>query len=198
METLTFGPLDRLKEYLNSPTRASLPLADRLDKLFTLEGEAGGDSGHFEMATSGSSVVYQVGPPPADEEWHLRRMLLAAIDLNFSDATKYGASSALSTGIALRILDGGGDEVYNFMPNKRIQRIHDWTLFSGVDTFTIGAAGADPYMMRWTFNRAGNDVILDGDEGHILVFEIPDNLGGGGAGLDSHIAQVQGWRIEKT
>jgi hypothetical protein len=185
-----------MNQYLNAPPRDSLPPEDRLDKLFTLEGEAGGDSGFYEMATSGSSVVYQVGPPPAGYEWHLRRMNLVAIDNNFNNANNYGGAP-LPTGIALRVLDSEDAEVYNFMPNRRVQRIHDWTLWAGVDSTTEGSAGADPYMMRWTFARAGNDVILDGDEGHVLIFEIPDDLGSGGAGLDSHIAQVHGWRVKK-
>ena len=182
-----------LIDWASFPPQAGLNPEYRLDHPMTLEGTV---NGFYDMVVSGSSVNYWV-IPPSDEEYVLARLLLAAADSDFNRADRYGSTASLPTGIAICVEDGAGNLIHNFTP-IRIQNITHWSLLSGVDARTVGAAGSDPFVVRWTFERAGGVLLhLDGSLGHRLKMEIPDNLGAGGAALDQHIVKVQGFRLKE-
>ncbi len=178
-------------DWASSPGQAGLNPAYRLDHPMTLEGTV---DGFFDMAVSGSSVNYWV-IPPADEVYVCHRMLVAMVDADFNRGDRYGSTAGLTTGIAIHVEDDSLNVIHNFTP-VRIKNITLWALLAGVDARTQGGAGADPYQMRWTMTKAGAPVVLDGRLTHRLKFEIPDNLGAGGAALDTHCCVIQGYRLK--
>ncbi len=160
----------------------------RIDQPLTMSGDE--DDPNYEMAGTGTAVAYYVGPPPTDETWNIRRLLLSAIDANWNNALNYGALGApLPTGINVDVVDGNDVVLYHFT-QVPIKRTHDWTLYAGVDALHIGGAGADPFMVRWTFSKGGYDIKLEGKRGMRLRLTKPDDI----TGLDSHIVSVQGYK----
>ncbi|MCK5600655.1 hypothetical protein KAR91_02230 [Candidatus Pacearchaeota archaeon] len=125
--------------------------------------------------------------PPSDEKYILQRMALHAIDSNWNNANFYGATAALLNGIRIYIENDGGI-IKEYTSNFKIKRTRDWALLAGADAITQGAAGADPLIVRWTFNAGATNIPLDGSKNERFVLEIPDDL----TGLDDQIAVVQG------
>ena len=172
--------------FYSAVPRKDLSPANRLDHPFTLEGTKDGFFDHVASGTTGYFVT-----PPVNQEYVVTRLLIYGEDGNFSNAAQYGGGT-LPTGIALTLDDANGDIIYNFTP-IRIDRAYLWGLYAGVDAVSSGDAQADPLLVSWTFNKAGNNVIVNGFRGEKLQLHIPDNMGSGGAGLDAHYALVHGW-----
>lgn len=180
-----------INDWAKHPHQAGINPAYRLDHPMTLEGTIGG---FYNMSVSGSSVNYWVTPPD-DEVYWIARILVSMQDSVFTRADRYGATASLPTGIAIHVEDDALDVIHNFTP-VRIQDISHWSLLGGVDITTIGGAGSDPLYIRWTLERSGAYLVLDGRDNHRLKMEIPDDLGAGGAALDQHIVVVQGVRLK--
>jgi hypothetical protein len=160
----------------------------RIDQPFTPSGDK--DDIAYDMALTGTAQSYYVGPPPTDENWHIVRLLATMIDNTFTDAADYGAiNNGLPTGIDLHVVDGDDNILYDFTPVP-IKRSHDWSLYAGPDAVTVGGAGADPLMVRWTFQKAGYPVLLEGARGMRLRLLKPDDL----SSMVSHIVGVQGYK----
>ncbi len=183
--------IGHMEDWARHPHQAGLNPAYRLDHPMTLEGTA---DGFYDMAISGSSVNYFV-TPPADEVYWIARMNIIMIDSDFNRADRYGSTAGLTTGIAIHVEDDIGTVVHNFTPVRIKNRTH-WSLLAGNDNINVGGAGADPLFVRWTFRKSGAYLALDGRLNHRLKMEIPDNLGAGGAALDTHIVLVQGARMK--
>ena len=129
--------------------------------------------------------------PPSDEKYTLRRMNIHAIDGNWNNASQYGAlGDPLAVGIKIYTEVNGGALIKDYTKDRTIQRTHDWALLAGVDSVVSGAAGADPLIVRWTFERGAGKIILDGSKNERLVIEIGDDL----EGLVEQLAMVQGFK----
>lgn len=160
----------------------------RIDQPFTLSGDA--DGIHYDMAATGTAANYYVGPPPEDETWMITRLLVQAVDGAFTTATNYGAiGGGLPTGIHLDVVDADDNILYHFT-KVPIKLTHDWAIYAGVDSVTVGGAGADPYNTRWTFRKAGYDIKLEGARGMRMRLNKPDDL----SSMNQHIVAVQGYK----
>jgi hypothetical protein len=178
--------IEALGRWANLPAQAGGDLRARIDQPFTLEGHI---SGSFTDEMSFSSGTNWVIRPQSAEVYLIERLLIRAYDLNFNDSDTYGSAGALATGIAVVLFDEtNSEEVYNFTPH-RVQSIHDWALYAGVDSVARDASLTDAYLARWTLTKAGaGPCIVDGSEGHVLRVEIPDALDA----LDSQVIMAQG------
>lgn len=164
---------------------------NRIERLLTLNGQADGDSEMID-AVGG----YYIQPPPGEVYVLMRQNIYIEVGVNdkFSSAL-YGASAALTNGILCTVEDGSGTLV-NLSPNP-IKKIGHWNLLAGIDMFItdLPAGSADMGAVRHTFAKGGGPIFLDGDKSHKYVMQIRDNLGAGGAALESQIVQVQGFKF---
>lgn len=149
---------------------------------------ANGDgTGATSQNVDGSSTPVEFSiDPPEGETYILKRMNVHAINGNFNDATKYGQLT-LATGISIHIEDEEGVVLKDFTPIK-IKRSHDWALLSGIDSVTTGGVVAESFIVRWTFAKGYDDIILNGDTGDKLVLIINDLM----TGLTDQLCMVQG------
>lgn len=166
---------------------------DRLYRLMT------STAGVTEMALADTATDFIVEPGSSMETFYIARMNVYIEDNTKFRADRYGGTAALTNGMRLFIdrSDGSPEEV-NLTPTP-ITKWFQWCLGTGVDTFfTNVPAGNDAGCVRWSFIKAGGPLILSGEMGHRLVFAVQDDLTGTGAGLVSHIVEVQGWRRSKV
>lgn len=160
----------------------------RIDQPFTISG--GENDPSYDMSATGTAINYYVGPPPEGETWEIVRLLIEIVDSAFTDATDYGAiNGGLPTGIHVDVVDAEDNILYHFTKIP-VKTTYDWGLYAGVDSVSIGGAGADPYQCRWTFAKAGYRVKLEGARGMRLRINKPDDL----SSLDKHIIMVQGFK----
>jgi hypothetical protein len=158
------------------------------DAIYQALDTVGDGSGATNQAVNGSSTpVKFLIKPPVTEKYILKRLNLHAIDSNWNNAGFYGAIALLANGIRIYIENDEGI-IKEYTSNFKIQRTHDWALLAGADVTTIGNAGADPLVVRWTFASGYSNITLDGSKNERFVMEIPDNL----SGLDYQVATVQG------
>lgn len=161
------------------------------DQIIQALDETGDGTGNINQNVNGSiTPVKFMIKPPVTEKNILKRLNLHAIDLNWNDAKVYGAIGVLPNGIRIYIENDSGI-IKEYTNNFKIKRTHDWALLAGIDTVSIGSAGADPFTVRWTFERSFSDIVIDGAHGERFVMEIPDDL----TGLDDQIAVIQGHRV---
>lgn len=166
----------------------NIPVDDSVYQLLSVNGDGTGATSQ-NVNGSITPVLFSI-QPPADEKYTLRRLTLHAIDGNWNNALQYGAlGGPLTNGIKIYVRDGSGI-IKNYTSNITIKRTHDWALLAGVDSVNIGAAGADPFLVRWTFDKGASDIVLDGSNNERFVVEIQDNL----TGLDDQLTMVQGFK----
>ena len=165
------------------------PLADVLDILLTEAGNGTGEADH-----SAITAPFDVkAAPPAGEVWVLSRMLLYLDDNVKITGTGYGGiATPLATGLTITTENAGG-AIHDYTP-KKIQKTGEWSLVAGVDILpSTFNTGNDFATMRWTFERGGGMIVLDGDAGEFLNVNFPDTL----ATLVSHYLIVQGRKYTK-
>ena len=160
------------------------------DSIYQALDTTGDGSGTTNQNVNGSVVpVKFLIQPPSTEKYMLKRFNLHAVDANWNNALFYGAIGTLPNGIRIYVEDDGGI-IKEYTGNFKIQRSRDWALLAGADAITIGAAGADPLIVRWTFDKGSSEIPLDGSNNERFVMEIPDDL----TGLDYQVAVIQGYR----
>lgn len=172
----------------NTTGGVNIPVEDSIYQLLSVNGDG---TGATSQNINGSSipVLFSI-QPPSDEKYTLKRLTLHAIDANWNNALQYGAlGGPLGNGIKIYVRDDSGI-IKDYTTNVTIKRTHDWALLAGVDSVNIGSAVADPFLVRWTFDRGGSDIVLDGSNNERFVVEIQDNL----TGLSDQLAMVQGFK----
>jgi hypothetical protein len=149
----------------------------------------GDGTGAISQNVNGSVIpVLFYAQPEIDEKYILTRMTVEAIDGNWSNASHYGAlGAALPNGIKIYKRNDDGI-IKDYTEFFTIKRTHDWALLAGVDSVAVGGSGEDPLMVRWTFERSGSKIELDGSKNERLVVEIPDDL----TGLTDQICVIHG------
>lgn len=149
----------------------------------------GDGTGFIEQKVNGgtSPVKFYI-QPAVDEVYILKRVNIAVIASNFNDATKYGTLS-LVNGIEV-FIENDIERLQDYTKDITIKRTYDWGLLSGVDAVTVGNANADPFLVRWTFDRGGTNIKLNGANNERFVMQINDDL----TGLISQVAMIQGFK----
>ena len=163
--------------------------ANSVYQLMSINGDGTGGASQ-NVNGSVTPVLFYI-QPPSDEKYTLRRMNIHGIDGNWNNASQYGAlGGALTTGIKIYTEINGGALIKDYTGDITIKRSHDWALLAGVDSISVGGAGEDPLLVRWTFERGAGNIILDGSKNERLVIEIGDDL----QGLTDQLAMVQGFK----
>lgn len=132
---------------------------------------SGGDGAGVINLIGAAPAAYTV-TPGSGNKIVLTRLNMLQVDGNFNSAAGYGAGSALTNGITITVENAGG-VIKNYTPEP-IKTTYEWSLLAGVDASTIGGAGADANLVRWTFNRGGGNITLDGDKGEFLKVDFAD------------------------
>ena len=157
----------------------------RMTEILDLAGTNDPSKHFFQLVSSngdGTGVVDLNAAAPADyfitpsssQKIILKRLNLLEKDLSFTNALGYGAGSALTNGIGITVENGSG-VIRNYTPVK-IKTTYEWALLAGVDSSSIGGSGADPHMVRWTFNKGGGNIKLDGSKGEFLRISYGDAM----------------------
>lgn len=140
--------------------------------VYQMVSSVGDGTGTTELIASAAADYYVIPPPGV--KYRLRRMNVAQVDGNFNAATGYGAANALTNGITITVENDHG-VIKNYTPVP-IKKTYDWSLLSGVDASSIGAAGADINLVRWTFNKGHSDILLDGSKGEFMRVSFGDAM----------------------
>ncbi len=164
---------------------------DPRNRIEQLLDSAGDGSGTTEMVDDTPQAFF-IQPPPG-EIYFLNRLNVYIEDDGKFDAALYGSVAALANGIICTVEDENGN--LKTLTPEPITKIGLWDLVSGIDMlFTnFEAAANDMVAVRWSFFKGGGSICLIGDNGEKFVMNVQDELGVGGAALDSHIVQVQGF-----
>jgi hypothetical protein len=158
-----------------------------LYQLFSTEGHGGGTTSWV-----GAANTYKILAPP-DTELVLIRMNVYLEDNGQFRGDRYGSTAALSTGIKIKVLDADGTTVLkDYTDGWAIKKIGHWGLLAGVDVHgTDYTTGNNTWLVRWTMAKAGQEVSLFPGQSFQVI--VADNLGVGGAALEEHFAQMQGY-----
>jgi hypothetical protein len=148
------------------------PTTDVSKHVYQLVSSDGKGGGTYNLNQNAAADYFVI--PDQDEKICLRRMNVWETDLSFTNAAVYGAGSALTNGIGITVENPDGI-IKNYTPVK-IKTTFEWALLAGVDSSSIGGAGTDPHLVRWTFNKGGGDIMLDGSKGEFLRVSYGDAM----------------------
>ncbi|TFH43608.1 MAG: hypothetical protein E4H01_11825 [Lysobacterales bacterium] len=153
----------------------------RFDQAIDTIGDGSGISNMARVADN-----YFIRPSPS-QEIELVRINIVMQDTGKFAGEKYSVAGALTTGISITKKDETGI-LHNFTPVP-IKRIGQWGLLAGVDMImTDFTVGDDIVLVRWTLEKAGASVFLDGTKGEFFQVSVPDTL----AAFVDHTMHAQG------
>lgn len=118
--------------------------------------------------------------------------VLERINIYVEDNVKFTAITygglTLAVGITVWIESGG--ELAKMLTPLPVTNIGHWGLVTGRDAYlTEFSTGVNQMaQVRWTFNRGGGPIVLNGDDGDKLIMTTGEDM----SGLVSHYAQAQG------
>tara|TARA_R100000501_G_C2631196_1_gene127067 strand:- start:7007 stop:7909 length:903 start_codon:yes stop_codon:yes gene_type:complete len=132
--------------------------------------------------------------PPANETWRVSRLIVTIIDTNVSNFADYGAISALSNGLRLGAVLNGTTFIFNPLGNLSqafmIKTNGDWaSIMFDLEKKSLGA-GDDYVVGRWTFDKAGTKIRLEGSKGDFVFVQLSDDL----SGLSDHLLMAEGYK----
>jgi hypothetical protein len=134
------------------------------------------------VGTLASPIIYEV-KPPADEVWHITRVMLSITDQTAMDDALFGGIPALANGVVLLESRDVETTFSNWRTNGAIKED-----MYNVDYSLKAPAGFYGLNARWTFENAGVVARLDGSRGDSLKILIQDDL----TDLDSFRIKAQG------
>ncbi len=152
--------------------------ADRFDQLLSTAGDG---TGTTNMATAGTSYTIISA---ASTVTYIRRLLFQISDDSIR-MNRFAGEAELTSGITFTTLNTAGTIIHTFN-EKPITTLGEFSLLGGVDNLYEPSAGDDTWHMRWTINKAGEDLMLE--PGQSFVMDIPDNL----SGLTEFFGNAQG------
>jgi hypothetical protein len=125
---------------------------------------------------SGAGQLFRFGPP-AGENWQVERLIVLIEDGNMPP-DEYGELGALTNGIQV-IVTGDSRATNVISGSLPIKTNTHWSrrCFDGAPIQGF-AAGNSVFRVRWTFERAGQDIRLVGDENDHLDVRLDDNFSG--------------------
>jgi hypothetical protein len=123
---------------------------------------------------SGTTVVYEVGPP-ADEVWHITRVNISITDGTAMDDSEFGGlGAALEYGVVVRENKNSG--TYFTLTNWKINGNMVEDMYDVSYVARTLPAGSYGLRGRWTFEKAGVIVKLDGSTSDKIEVLIQDDL----------------------
>ena len=133
--------------------------------------------------------------PDAGELFTINRLIVSVGDSSGMLADEYGnLGSALSNGIKVEVHDGSG-LIYSLTdPDLPIKTNAQWGIISyDVDLKSWGVTPSDDLLLvRWTFARFGQPVLLRSWNSEKLVVTLSDNM----TGLLTHYFVAQGFESD--
>lgn len=150
------------------------------------------DGTNQKVLTDGSvtPVPYFAGPE-AGKYWHISRLIMYIEGVTSPKVTQYGSTAALTNGMRLFHTSGGatGAELKDFMGGLTAKTNADWSSFCFDVNLSQPGQGNGIVVGRWTFEKAGTPVILDGNKDDKLVLLNQDDLS---SSLIDHRFFIQG------
>ena len=156
---------------------------NRLDQLIDSVGDGTGVTNQARQASD-----YFVIPHVQEVLTIVRVLIYIEDDAKFA-GEKYSGATALTNGI--KITKNNSDGIIHDFTPLPITKFAQWALLAGVDVIlTDFTTGNDVCAVRWTLDKAGYPVSLDGTKGEFFKVSVRDSL----AGLVDHRMAVQGYR----
>jgi hypothetical protein len=140
-----------------------------------------------------TAVPFYAGPADG-KVWRIHRMVVVVEDDATFTAVKYGGVATLANGITVKKMKNGptGTEVLDLLDNTTISGLIGWGHYCyDVQEHTFGS-GSNFALVRWTFAKSGEPLLLNGANGDVLVVQINDDL----STLVDHTFMIQG--VETT
>ena len=143
-----------------------------------------------DMAVTGSLATplkykYTV---PAGRKAVIHRICSKLID-NGIQTTLFGGMAKLTNGVKVLTTESTGTIITNYTTDVTMKQNADWALFAGTDGVreVIQGAAEDSFVVRWTLDKAGQNVWLEGGESFEVW--IQDDL----TSLTEYEVMVQGY-----
>lgn len=124
--------------------------------------------------------------PPSGQVYRVARMIVSIQDDGaVNDSSKYG-NITITRGIYVKLHDHRGTTV---LTPHTITTTFDWGTYCYDVTVTDFATGGNYYQARWSFDKSGQFLRLDGDQGDQFHVHLGDDF----TGLNHHTFLVQGY-----
>lgn len=99
--------------------------------------------------------------------------VLARVNISIFDAgptgAEFGGIPALTKGIQFLIKDDSGKVLFDFLDGDGVKQNRGFGLLAGPDWALATGAGVDAVTVRWTFARAGRQVLLKPGQGFVCT-----------------------------
>ena len=118
----------------------------------------------------------------------VHRLIIYIQDTGNFDVSSYGNGITLTNGIRVVVRDSNDMLLGALDGGEPIKTNADWSgLCYDINYLSFGV-GDNALAVRWTFERAGAPIRIDGSEGHYLAVELNDSF----LALTDHTFNVQG------
>lgn len=156
--------------------------------------DATGDGTGSKDATGDYSITparFRIAPA-AGELFVIHRMIVEVIDAGVFRAQDYGAiTGGVANGIALAVRRDGAD-VFDLTDGLPVKTNGGWGQHCYDAQLKDWGSGNTFLGVRWSFDKAGTPLVLNGDEAEALAVYLADDF----TGLLGHTFLVQGYRTE--
>lgn len=174
------------------------PVPTPLYRYLDTSGDGSGTKNAIGNYSSTADIFYI--QPAAGQVFRIVRMIILIGGKASSVKTDtYGSLSALTNGVTVRVQNDGGT-VINLTDGIPVKTNAGWGGLCFDSVIYSSTSNTDTFnRVRWTFERAGYPIRLDGSSNERLEVLLNDDFtGGGGAdALTSHYFMAQGY-IEGT
>lgn len=190
LKTLSFGVLALILVAASSALTESNtdgPVPTYINRYLTDDGTTqGAHNANGNYAVTGGEFYIQ---PPNGTIYRLFRLLISIGDANIASSDTYGQVTALSNGVGFWTEING---VRSYLhDNRTVKTNGDYNEFMydfNCDSLSLGQ-GTDYCSGRWTFDKAGTVIRLNGTTGDKFIVTVNDTL----TGLVHHHFIVQGY-----
>lgn len=161
--------------------------------LFQLASSNGDGTGTTNMIGDYSSAATQITVTPASSDvYMITRMIVFVEDAGSFDSGAYANGITLTNGIDVLLKDGSGT-ITTLTPFP-ITTNAEWAAMCHDVTVHDFGTGNTAMSVRWTFERAGKQLKLDGSEGQFLEISFNDDY----TGVITHQFLLQGYIYDEN
>ena len=130
--------------------------------------------------------------PAAGQVFEITRMIVNVVDTVGMDADAYGNGITLTNGIKIFVADDTGDLFEITDAANPIKTNGDWAHYCYDADIKTWGTGNEHLVVRWTFAKAGQPIVLHSTYGQKLIVRLNDTF----TGLVEHNFIVQGVKRE--